>query len=159
MIRLPYLTAVTQETLRIHPVAMLTFPRRAEVPVEICGHALSVGEIVIGSIYMLHQNEDLYPEPDRFRPERFLERQYSPYEFMPFGAGVRRCVGMALAQYEMKIVLGTIVRELNLSLRNETAVKQARRGVTLGHAGEIRIRNEGRRLITAGRKPASMAVT
>ncbi len=107
LLALPYLGAVCQEALRIHPVAMLTFPRRVEAPVECGGHQLSPGDLVLGCIHQLHQREDLYPNPDEFRPERFLERSFSPYEYMPFGAGVRRCVGTALAQHELKIVLGT----------------------------------------------------
>jgi cytochrome P450 len=142
LLRLPYLAAVCQEALRIHPVAMLTFPRRAEVPVECCGHLLSPGDVVMGSIYQLHQREDLYPNPDEFRPERFLERQYSPYEYMPFGAGVRRCVGAALAQQEMKIVLGMVVGQLRLSPMNPKPVPQARRGVTLGHGAPVLLRRE-----------------
>lgn len=142
LLRLPYLAAVCQESLRIHPVAMLTFPRRVEVPVECCGHQLQPGEIVMGCIYALHQREDLYPNPDEFRPERFLERQYSPYEYMPFGAGVRRCVGAALAQQEMKIVLGMIIGQLRLTPMNPKPVPQARRGVTLGHGAPVLLRRE-----------------
>ena len=109
MVQLPYLTAVSQEALRIHPVAMLTFPRRVEEPVHCGGFLLSPGDIVMGSIYLLHQREDLYPNPRQFRPERFIDRQFTPYEFMPFGAGVRRCIGASLAQYELRIVLGTLL--------------------------------------------------
>ena len=96
----------------------------------------------MGAIYQLHQREDLYPNPDEFRPERFLERQYSPYEYMPYGAGVRRCVGAALAQQEMKIVLGMIVGQLRLTPMNTKPVPQARRGVTLGHGAPVELRRE-----------------
>ena len=68
LIKLPYLSAVCNETLRIYPVAMLTFPRQVEKPVTLMGHTLEPGEIVVGSIYMLHHREDLYPQPDEFRP-------------------------------------------------------------------------------------------
>ncbi len=98
----PYLTAVCNETLRIYPVAMLTFPRIVTEPVELLGHQLSKGTVLLGCIYNTHQRQDLYPSPYQFKPERFLERQYSPYEFLPFGGGVRRCLGEALASYEMK---------------------------------------------------------
>jgi cytochrome P450 len=142
LLRLPYLSAVCQEALRIHPVAMLTFPRQVTVPVECCGHQLTPGDVVMGAIYQLHQREDLYPNPDEFRPERFLERQYSPYEYMPFGAGVRRCVGSALAQHELKIVLGTLVGQLRLTLMNPKPVLQARRGVTLGLGAPVLLRRD-----------------
>jgi cytochrome P450 len=142
LVRLPYLGAVCQEALRIHPVAMLTFPRRVEVPVTCCGHALVPGDLVVGSIQQLHQRQDLYPRPEEFRPERFLERQYSPYEFMPFGAGVRRCVGAALARHEMAIVLGILVSEVRLRPIDPRPAPQARRGVTLGHGRAVRMRRE-----------------
>ncbi|MEM1366658.1 MAG: cytochrome P450 [Cyanobacteria bacterium P01_H01_bin.15] len=132
IMKCPYLEAVCCETLRIHPVAMLLFPRRVEVPVELSGYALEQGTLVMGSIYLVHQREDLYPNPKQFRPERFLERQFSSFEFMPFGGGARRCVGSALAMYELKIVLGTLLTQLDLSLENKLPVKPRRRGVTLG---------------------------
>lgn len=140
LVVLPYLGAVCQEALRIHPVAMLTFPRRVEVPVSCGGQRLVPGDLVIGSIYQLHQREDLYPKPQEFRPERFLERTYSPYEFMPFGAGVRRCVGAALARQELAIVLGTLVGQVRLRPMTPRAAPPARRGVTLGHGAAVRIR-------------------
>ncbi len=144
-LQLPYLAAVCNETLRIHPVAMLTFPRRVEVPLELCGYQLQPGMLLMGNIYLMHQREDLYPQPQQFRPERFLERQFSPYEFMPFGGGVRRCVGAALAQYEMKIVLGTILTQLDLVLRNRQPVQLGRRGVTLGPQKPVQVERVGTR--------------
>ncbi|MBD2189621.1 cytochrome P450 [Pseudanabaena mucicola] len=137
--RLPYLTAVCNETLRIHPVGMLTFPRVAEESVNILGHQIEPKTIVVGCIYLLHQRQDLYPEPSQFKPERFLDRQYSSYEFMPFGGGVRRCVGEALAQFEMKIVLATILANYDVDLCDRKSVKPQRRGVTLAPAGGIRM--------------------
>ena len=145
LLKLPYLSAVCNETLRIHPVAMLTFPRQVKEPMELCGYRLEPGMLLMGCIYLLHRREDLYPEPEQFRPERFLERQFSPYEFMPFGGGVRRCVGAALAEYEMKIVLGTIMKQLDLALVNERPVKPARRGVTLGQSKPIWVKKVGAR--------------
>lgn len=140
LLALPYLTAVCNETLRIHPVAMLTFPRRVEISFEIDGYLFLPGDLLMGCIYLLHQREDLYPQPQQFRPERFLERQFSPYEFMPFGGGVRRCIGAALAQCEMKIVLGTILSEVVLSLANSQPVQPARRGVTLGQKQSVKVK-------------------
>ncbi|HEY9661547.1 MAG TPA: cytochrome P450, partial [Allocoleopsis sp.] len=145
LLRLPYLAAVCNETLRIHPVAMLTFPRRVEIPLDLCGYRLEPGALVLGCMYLVHQREELYPQPQQFRPERFLERQFSPYEFMPFGGGVRRCVGSALAQYEMKIVLGTILRQMDLVLENKHPVQPARRGLTLGQGTPVRIKKAAMR--------------
>lgn len=137
--RLPYLTAVCNETLRIHPVAMLTFPRVVQEPMELLGYKLESNTIVLGCIYLLHHREELYPDAELFKPERFLDRQFSPYEFMPFGGGVRRCVGEALAQFEMKIVLATILANYDLELAEHKPVKPQRRGVTLAPAGGIKM--------------------
>lgn len=137
--KLPYLTAVCNETLRVHPVAMLTFPRVVAESATILDVQLECNDIVMGCIYLLHQREDLYPEPKKFKPERFLERQFSPYEFMPFGGGVRRCVGEALAQFEMKIILATILRHYQLTLLDNQPVKPQRRGVTLAPKGGVKM--------------------
>ncbi|MBD2039518.1 cytochrome P450 [Microcoleus sp. FACHB-672] len=143
--RLPYLTAVCQETLRIRPVAMLTFPRVVKSPVRLMGYELEEGTAVIGCIYLTHQREDLYPEPNQFKPERFLDRQFSPYEYLPFGGGSRRCIGLALAQLEMKLVLATILSNWQLSLADKQPVQPVRRGVTLAPAGGVRMTVIGER--------------
>ena len=134
--RLPYLTAVCNETLRLYPVAMLTFPRWPIGPVDFGGYALPAGTLIMGNIYLLHQDPELYPDPKTFRPERFLERKYSQFEFMPFGAGSRRCVGMALAQFELKLVLAALLKSRALELTGPEVVPQ-RRGVTLGPKGGV----------------------
>ncbi|MDY6804976.1 MAG: cytochrome P450 [Cyanobacteriota bacterium] len=135
--RLPYLSAVCNETMRISPGPMLTFPRVVRSTVEIMGHKLEPGVETIGSIYLTHQREDLYPEPKRFKPERFLEKQFSPYEFIPFGAGDRRCIGMALAQFEMKLVLARVLSEAELALVDDKPLEMKRRGILLAPSGGI----------------------
>ncbi|MEB3337270.1 MAG: cytochrome P450 [Leptolyngbyaceae bacterium] len=143
--RLPYLTAICNETLRIHPVAMLTFPRMVEESVELLGHTLEPGAVVVGCMYLVHQREDLYPDPKQFNPDRFLERQFSPYEFMPFGGGVRRCIGEALALFEMKLVLATILSRYNLALADSQPERPRRRGVTLAPAKGVKMILTGQR--------------
>jgi cytochrome P450 family 110 len=130
--RLPYLNAVCCETLRIYPVGMLTFARVAKSRVEVIGASLEPGTIVVGCIYLVHHREDVYPDPDKFRPERFLERRYSPFEYLPFGGGVRRCIGMGLAQFEMKLVISGILSSYELALADTRPVRLVRRGVTSG---------------------------
>jgi cytochrome P450 family 110 len=132
LLRLPYLNAVCSETLRIYPVGMLTFPRVVSLPVEMMGHSLEPGTILVGSIYLTHHREDLYPDSDQFKPERFLDRQFSPYEYLPFGGGSRRCIGMAFALFEMKVVLSTILSHVELVLANTRSVQPMRRGLTSG---------------------------
>jgi cytochrome P450 family 110 len=142
--KLPYLDAVCKETLRIYPVAMLTFPRVVQEPMELMGYKLEVGQVLIGCIYLLHQREDLYPEPRQFKPERFLERELSSYEFFPFGGGKRRCIGEALAKLELKLVLATIISHYELELISDRPESPARRGVTLAPKTGIRMIFKGK---------------
>jgi cytochrome P450 family 110 len=74
----------------------------------------------------------IYPDPDEFRPERFLERRYSPFEYLPFGGGVRRCIGMAFAQFEMKLVISGILLGFELALADSRSVRPVRRVLTSG---------------------------
>lgn len=150
--RLPYLTAVCQETLRIYPVGMLTFARMTKKPTELMGYQLPERMPVVGCIYLTHRREDLYPQADQFKPERFLERKFSPYEFLPFGGGARLCLGMALANYEMKLVLATLLRMYEFKLAEKQPVKAGRRGVTLSPVGGVKM------TITRKRMPSQKSV-
>lgn len=129
--QLPYLNAVCKEVLRRSPVAMFTFPRTAQEPVSLMGHQFPTGTTFLGCIFLTHQREDLYLDHKAFRPERFLDKKFSPYEFIPFGAGARRCVGEALAQYEMKLAVATMVANYRFELTDNQPEKPVRRGVTL----------------------------
>jgi cytochrome P450 len=138
IVKLPYLNAVCQETLRIYPVGMLTFPRIVKEPMELLGYQLETGQILTGCIYLTHHREDIYPDAKQFKPERFLERQYSPSEFITFGGGARRCIGEALAQFELKLVLATILSRYSLSLASDRPEQPQRRGVTLSPANGVK---------------------
>ncbi|WP_414576128.1 cytochrome P450 [Anabaena sp. CCY 9402-a] len=133
--RLPYLTAVCQETLRIYPIGMITIPRIVKSPIEIMGHQFEPGTMLVGCIYAIHRRPDLYHQPEQFQPERFLGKQYSLYEYLPFGGSNRRCLGMAFALFEMKLVLATILSQVDLKLVENYPVKPVRRGVTLAPSG------------------------
>jgi cytochrome P450 len=137
--KLPYLTAVCNETLRIHPVGMLTFPRKVKTPISVCGYQLEPGTIIMGSIYLTHQREDIYPQPEKFNPERFLEKQFSPYEFLPFGGGARRCIGLAFAQMEMKLILAKVMKTWSMQLINTQEIKPQRRGLVTGPNSPINL--------------------
>ncbi|MBH8552308.1 cytochrome P450 [Nostocaceae cyanobacterium CENA357] len=137
--KLPYLTAVCQETLRIYPILISGFLRIVKSPIKIMGYQLSKGTAIVPSIYLAHHREAVYSQPKQFKPERFLERQFSPYEYLPFGGGNRRCIGLAFAQYEMKIALATILSQFQLSLVNKRPVRPVRRGLTLAAPAGMRM--------------------
>ena len=151
--QLPYLSAVCNEALRLYPAAPMAFGRYLNEPMEIMGHRYEAETLIGISIYLTHRREDLYPQADQFRPERFLERDYSPYEFIPFGGGNRRCVGAALAALEMKLVLAALVQHYEFELAEQCPVRPQRRGVTVAPAGGIKMTVRGRR-----QQPAPQAV-
>jgi cytochrome P450 len=95
------------------------------------GVALPAGVVASPCIYLAHRRDDRWPEPARFRPERFLESKPTPYEFLPFGGGVRRCLGMAFALVEMKIVLAEVLGTVELRAAPGYQVRVVRRSVTL----------------------------
>ncbi|MEL6496716.1 MAG: cytochrome P450 [Cyanobacteria bacterium J06623_7] len=146
--RLPYLSAVCNETLRIYPVAVMAFLRYAKSSIEVEGNKFSTSDLLAPAIYLTHHREDIYPEPKQFKPERFLERQYSPYEFLPFGGGSRRCIGYALALLEMKLVLAKIITTWDLSLASDRPTLPTRRGGTIAP-------NNGVPLVLNGDRTAS----
>ncbi|MBW4432753.1 MAG: cytochrome P450 [Pelatocladus maniniholoensis HA4357-MV3] len=147
ILKLPYLNAVCSESLRIYPVGMLTFPRVVKQSLTLCGYDLEPGTRVLGSIYLTHQREDLYPVPKQFKPERFIEKQFSPYEFLPFGGGAKRCIGDAFAQFEMRLVLATILSRLELALVYNSDVKPKRRGLVTGPDRPIQMVVNNRRQV------------
>lgn len=127
----PYLTAVCNETLRLYPIVALTVPREVIAPMMLLGHTLEPGTRLYGAIYLTHHRPELYPDSHSFRPERFLERQFTSYEFLPFGGGIRRCIGDVLAQFEMKLVLASLVSNYSLKWVGQTPEVPKRRGVTM----------------------------
>ena len=135
--RLPYLTAVCNESLRMYPVIPITFPRIAKTSIEIAGQKVASETSLVPCIYLVHHREDIYPESKQFKPERFLERQFSPAEFIPFGGGNRRCLGYALAMLEMKLVLATLLTNYELALANDRPVKPQRRGFTIATSSGV----------------------
>jgi len=137
--QLSYLDAFCQETLRIYPVAIMTFPRVTRSTVRIGNYEYPPDTLLTPCIYLLHHREDIFPNSNQFQPERFLEKEFSPYEFMPFGGGIRRCIGDAFAPMEMKIVLATILKQFSLNLAEKKAVKPVRRGVTVAPAGGVKM--------------------
>jgi cytochrome P450 family 110 len=137
--RLPYLTAVCQETLRIYPVVLFTFPRITLRPVNLRGYDVASGIYVMPCIYLTHRREDLYPQPEEFKPERFIDRKYSSNEFLPFGGGSRQCLGQVFALFEMKLILTTILLNCQLKLEEKNPITPARRGFLMGPQGGVKM--------------------
>jgi len=128
-----YLDATIKETLRARPV-LVDVGRRLTAPLEIGGYELAAGTYLMAGIAALHYREDLFPRPEEFRPERFLESKADTYAWIPFGGGVRRCIGAAFAEYEMRIVLRTIVERATLSAPDPAPEKPKVRNITLAPA-------------------------
>jgi cytochrome P450 len=98
---------------------------------EFGGRVLPAGAAVAPCIYLVHRREDIYPEPGRFRPERFLEQPAGTYTWIPFGGGVRRCLGASFALFEMRQVLQTVLAEVDLRPSDGASERVARRAITL----------------------------
>ena len=128
--RLPYLKAVCQETLRMSPPVPFAI-RVLKKPWTFCNYELPAGVGVGTAIAITHFNPIIYSQPQSFRPERFLDQQYSPFEYLPFGGGGRRCIGAAFALYQMQIVLGTILARHELALSNQRPVTPSRLGFAI----------------------------
>ena len=154
--QLPYLDAVCAESLRLNPI-LPDVSRLLRAPMELRGRTLPAGTAVGTAISSLHMREDLYPEPTRFRPERFIERKFSPFEYVPFGGGARRCIGAAFAMYEMKIVLGTVFREHRFRLATAAPVLPVRRSITMGPADGVPMVYEGERRRATSAETAATA--
>ncbi len=116
-----------------------TVARKLTRPVKIREWEIPAGILVAPAIDMIHRREDLYPEPDSFKPERFLGKKPDPYTFFPFGGGTRRCIGMAFAQYEMKIVLATVLGRAKLALPRPGALAVELRAVIFAPEGGTRV--------------------
>jgi cytochrome P450 len=114
---LEYLDAVIKEGLRARPITAFGASRRLAAPFTLGGYELPAGINVACCMATLHAEPEVYPEPEAFRPERFLDKRLDQYEWTPFGGGVRRCVGQGFALHEMKIVLATLFQRVRLERR------------------------------------------
>ena len=139
---LPYLDALIKEVLRMRPVVPLV-GRVLMKPYHLAGYDLPAGTPLGACIYLAQRNPDVYPEPDAFRPERFLDKTPDPASYFPFGGGLRRCIGAAFAQYEMKIVLGTMLANCDFELAQPSPVRVVRRAITFSPEGGTRVRVHG----------------
>ena len=133
-----YVRAVVTESLRLRPVVPLA-GRRLVSPLQVDGHVLPAGTDVTPAIWLAHTRADRYPEPFAFRPERFLGGAPATSSWVPFGGGVRRCIGAAFAEMEMRVALAEILRRRTLRAASANAERVARRNVTFSPAGGTRV--------------------
>ncbi len=134
-----YMRAVVAESLRLRPVVPLA-GRRLASQLRVGAHVLPAGTDVTPAIWLTHTRAHSYPEPFAFRPERFLEDAPSTYAWIPFGGGVRRCLGAAFAEMEMRVALAEILRRRVLRASPGTGAERvARRNVTFSPAGGTRV--------------------
>ncbi|MGE3546687.1 MAG: cytochrome P450, partial [Kofleriaceae bacterium] len=135
--RTDYVDAVIRETLRVRPIVPLV-GRVTVKPYELGRWRLPAGAHIAPSIYLAGRRADAYPDPAQFKPERWLGVKPDPYTWLPFGGGIRRCLGMAFAQQEMRIVLQTVVPRATMRLVDGPAAV-VRRGITLTPAKGTRV--------------------
>jgi cytochrome P450 len=133
-----YARAVVAEALRLRPVVPLA-GRRLAKPLRVDGRELPPGTDVTPAIWLAHTRADRYPEPFAFRPERFLGNAPSTYAWIPFGGGVRRCLGAAFAEMEMRVALSEIARRRVLRPAHREPERVARRNVTFSPAGGTQV--------------------
>jgi cytochrome P450 len=133
-----YLAATVRETLRARPV-IVDVGRKLTAPAAIGGHELPAGSFVLAAIAALHYREDTFPEPQAFRPERFLEAKPDNYAWIPFGGGTRRCIGAAFAEYEMRTILREFVERADLRAADPRPEKVKIRNITLVPAKGARV--------------------
>jgi cytochrome P450 len=152
-----YLDAVVTESLRLRPVIDAN-ERTLTKPRTIAGWDLPAGIRVYPAIVVVQLREDLYPRPHEFRPERFIEEGATSYSWLPFGGGIRRCIGAALAQAEMAEVIRTVVSRVELEPVRPGREPVVMRGITLvpRHGTPVKIRN---RLVSGGERSRAQSAT
>lgn len=142
----PYLGAVCQEALRLHPVVPIV-ARQLVGPWRYQGVDLVAGDTAAVAPSLLHRNPEVWPEPFVFRPDRFVERKPKPTEYVPFGGGNRRCIGATFGEYEMRVVLGSVIAAARFSMPADDrarAVPRARpTNITLGPNRALALRFDG----------------
>jgi cytochrome P450 family 110 len=138
--KLEYLDATIKEVLRFRPIMAFGGTRIVQVPWRLHEWEIPPGTAVANALSMVHRRPDLYPEPHEFRPERFVGKRPDPYEWTPFGGGVRRCLGMAFALYEMKIVLARLLATTELELAEPGPTRAVTRGFFIAPAKGLPVR-------------------
>jgi cytochrome P450 family 110 len=136
---LKYLDAVINETMRLDTVVP-NVGRELQMPMKIAGHDLPKGVVLAPCIYLTHRRADLWPDPEKFHPARFLDARPNPYAFFPFGGGTRRCIGAAFATYQMKVVLSELLRSVELASASGYVAKPIRSSIALAPSEGMPVR-------------------
>jgi cytochrome P450 len=136
---LHYLGAVIHESMRLYPIA-IGISRKLRAPQRISGKDLPAGAIVMASIYLIHRNPALWPEPEQFKPERMLDKRPPAWQLFPFGGGAWRCLGAAFAEHEMRIVLARLLTAYDVAIAPGVTVRAVQRGITVGPEGGLPVR-------------------
>jgi len=148
-----YLDCTVKEVLRARPAVPIV-ARKVREPVEVGGYTMPAGSVLMVAVYLIHQDPTAYPQPEEFRPERFEDGLPDPKAWVPFGGGVRRCLGASLAQLEMKIVLRTALQEFDLEAVTDEPEQQVRRRFTFApkHDCLVRARPRAARGVARGKR-------
>jgi cytochrome P450 len=143
--QLTYLGATLNESMRLRPIAH-SIPRQIRTETNVCGYTLPAGTLVYPSLYLLQRDPRVWPdEPTAFRPERFLDKKPSVYEFFPFGAGVWRCLGAQFAEYEMRVVMARLLAHADVEAAPGAEATPAQRGFTISPSNGVPVRIRLRR--------------
>lgn len=136
--KLELLDATVKETLRLVPVVMMV-GREVQHPIRIGGYDLPAKTFVAPNILLGQRRSEAFPDPMKFDPNRFVGARTSPAEWFPFGGGLRRCIGAAFAQYEMKMVLAAMLARTTMRLASQAPIVPVRRSITLAPSGGVRV--------------------
>jgi cytochrome P450 len=135
---LSYLDAIIKETLRLRPVIAVV-GRLLQRPMNLAGFEVPANTIVTPCVHLAHHDPEYYSDPEAFRPERFLGGNPEPDIWLPFGGGIRRCIGAAFAMLEMKVVLATVLSQHVPRLLDETPSRVVRRAIAFAPRGGVRV--------------------
>jgi cytochrome P450 family 110 len=142
--KLPFLSAIVAETIRLMPPIPIVV-RYVAKPVDIAGWSPPIGTFLAPCSYLAHRDPEVFPEPDAFRPERFLDAKPPPWVYFPYGGGARLCLGSTFAHFEMVNILATILRSVDLSLTGPAVARPVRATITIVPSGGTPVRIERRR--------------
>jgi cytochrome P450 len=132
------LDAAIKESLRLHPPVAQGSVRMVRAPFELGGYTLPAGVTVSVNMHILHRRADCHPDPLEFKLERFLRQNPEPNTWVPFGGGTRRCLGMQLALHEFKVVIATVLQQIQLEIAQPRVLAE-RRGAFMSPSGGPRV--------------------